>query len=131
MANPTIEPVVGWNVSFIAATAERSERTDPSERGSLLGFNDLPGGATGAGLTLLGRLALTYAGVAALAVGPAAHVVIPAAWILRHGPSDVRDRSAGCQTPRSSTRALFPRNAARARPEPSGVRLASDHPRRG
>jgi MFS family permease len=50
-------------------------------------------------------------------------------WIVRHGPSDVRDRSAGCHTLRSSTRALFLRVAARARPEPSAVRLASDQPR--
>ena len=77
---------VGWNVSFIAATAELAERTAPSERASLLGFNDLVSAATGAGLTLLGGLALTYAGVAALAIGAAALVVIPALWILRGGP---------------------------------------------
>ena len=76
---------VGWNVSFIAATAELSARTAPSERGSLLGFNDLVSAATGAGLTLLGGLALTYAGVATLAIGAAALVVIPALWILRGG----------------------------------------------
>jgi hypothetical protein len=105
------------------------ERTEPSERGSLLGFNDLVSGATGAVLTLLAGLALTYAGVAALAVGAAALVVISAVWILRHGQSDVRDRSAGCHTPRSSARALFLRDATRARLEPSAVRLASDCPR--
>ena len=120
---------VGWNVSFIAATAELSARSAPSERGSLLGFNDLVSAATGAGLTLLGGLALTYAGVPALTIGAAALVVIPALWILRHGTSAVRDRSVGCHTRRSSTRALFLRDAARARPEPSAVRLASDQPR--
>jgi MFS family permease len=33
---------LGWNLSFVAATAELAERTESSERGSLLGFNDLP-----------------------------------------------------------------------------------------
>jgi hypothetical protein len=119
---------VGWNVSFIAVTAELSARTAPSERGSLLGFNDLVSAATGAGLTLLGGLALTYAGVAALAIGAAALLVIPALWIVRHSPSDVRDRSAGCNPRRSSIKAPFLRDAARARPAPSAVRLASAQP---
>jgi len=42
-------------------------------------------GATGAGLALLGGLALTALGVAALAIGGAALVVVPALWILRDG----------------------------------------------
>ena len=41
--------------------------------------------ATAATLTLLGGLALTGAGVAALAIGAAALVVVPALWILRAG----------------------------------------------
>jgi MFS family permease len=77
---------LGWNVSFVAATAELSERTEPWERASLLGFNDLVSGATGAGLTLLGGLALTAGGVAALAVGAVVLVTIPAVWILLGGP---------------------------------------------
>jgi MFS family permease len=32
---------LGWNISFVAATAELSGRTEPWERASLLGFNDL------------------------------------------------------------------------------------------
>ena len=74
---------LGWNVSFVAATAELSERTEPSERAGLLGFNDLLSGATGAGLTLLGGVALTAGGVAALATGAVVLVTIPALWILR------------------------------------------------
>jgi MFS family permease len=77
---------LGWNFSFVAATAELTERTDPSERASLLGFNDLVSGATGAGLTLLGGVALTAGGVAALATGAVVIVTIPALWILRTGP---------------------------------------------
>lgn len=76
---------LGWNVSFVAATAVLSDMTEPSERGKLLGFNDLLAGLTGAGLALLGGLALTALGVASLAIGGAALVVVPALWILRIG----------------------------------------------
>ena len=50
-----------------------------------LGLNDLLSGATGAGLTLLGGLALTAAGVATLAIGAIALVAAPALWILGAG----------------------------------------------
>jgi predicted MFS family arabinose efflux permease len=76
---------LGWNVSYVAATAELTERTRPWERGHLLGFNDLLSGATGAGLTLFGGLVLTTIGVAALAIAAAALVVVPGLWILLHG----------------------------------------------
>jgi MFS family permease len=76
---------LGWNLSFVAATAELADLTLPSERGRLLGFNDLLSGATGAGLALLGGLALTALGVAALAIGATVLVVAPALWILRYG----------------------------------------------
>jgi MFS family permease len=81
---------LGWNLSFVAATAELADRTEPSERGSLLGFNDLLSGATGAGLTLLGGIVLTTVGVQALAIGALALVLAPALWILR-----------ACEAPRS------------------------------
>jgi predicted MFS family arabinose efflux permease len=74
---------VGWNLSFVAATAELADLTHPSERGRLLGFNDLLSGATGAGLALLGGVALSALGVAALAIGGTALVLGPALWILR------------------------------------------------
>jgi MFS family permease len=76
---------LGWNLSFVAATAELADRTAPWERGKLLGFNDLLSGLTGAALALLGGLALTALGVAALAIGGAALVVGPALWIVRNG----------------------------------------------
>jgi len=77
---------LGWNVSFVAATAELSERTEPWERARLLGFNDLVSGATGAGLTHVGGVALTAGGVAALAIAAVVLVTIPAVWILLGGP---------------------------------------------
>jgi MFS family permease len=76
---------LGWNLSFVAATAELADRTAPSERGKLLGFNDLLSGLTGAGLALLGGAALSALGVAALAIGGAVLVTAPAVWILRNG----------------------------------------------
>ena len=76
---------LGWNLSFVAATAVLSDRAEPAERGKLLGFNDLLAGLTGAGLALLGGLALTVLGVAAVAIGGAALVAAPALWILREG----------------------------------------------
>jgi MFS family permease len=74
---------LGWNFSFVAATAELADSTRASERGRLLGFNDLLSGGTGAALALLGGVALDVIGVGALAVGGAALVVAPAMWILR------------------------------------------------
>jgi MFS family permease len=76
---------LGWNVSFVAATAELADRTRVDERGRLLGFNDLLSGLTGAALALLGGLALDVLGVGALAIGACVLVLAPAAWILRHG----------------------------------------------
>jgi MFS family permease len=76
---------LGWNLSFVAATAELADRTEAWERGTLLGFNDLLSGLTGAGLALAGGVALTALGVAALAIGGAVLVVAPALWIARHG----------------------------------------------
>jgi MFS family permease len=76
---------LGWNISFVAATAELTERAASWERGRLLGFNDLLSGATGAALTLLGGFALTTIGVAGFAIGAMALVAAPALWILRAG----------------------------------------------
>lgn len=82
---------LGWNLSFVAATAELADRSAPWERGKLLGFNDLLSGLTGAALALAGGVALTALGVAALAIGGAVLVTGPALWILRRG----RERGPG------------------------------------
>jgi MFS family permease len=76
---------LGWNLSFVAATAQLADCTMPWERGKLLGFNDLLSGMTGASLALLGGYALTAIGVAALAIGATVLVVVPAVWIGRRG----------------------------------------------
>jgi MFS family permease len=73
---------VGWNVSFVAATAQLADRTSPAERGKLLGFNDLLSGLLGAALALLGGYALDSIGVAALAIGATVIVAAPLLWLL-------------------------------------------------
>jgi MFS family permease len=77
---------LGWNLSFVAATAELADATHASERGRLLGFNDLLAGLTGASLALLGGLTLTEFGVVALALGATALVVAPALWLVVRAP---------------------------------------------
>jgi MFS family permease len=83
---------IGWSFSFVAATAQLADATQPSERGRLLGFNDLLAGLTGAGLSLLGGYALDAIGVAALGVGGFLLVLAPAGWIARYS---LRVRSLG------------------------------------
>jgi MFS family permease len=74
---------VGWNISFVAATAQLADRTSPAERGKLLGFNDLLGALLGASLALLGGYALDAVGVAAMAIGATVIVIAPLLLIAR------------------------------------------------
>ncbi len=74
---------VGWNISFVAATAQLADATAPAERGTILGFSDLLSALLGAGLALLGGYALESMGVAALALGATVIVVAPVVWLLR------------------------------------------------
>jgi MFS family permease len=76
---------IGWNISFVAATAEMADRTSPAERGKLLGFNDQVAAFLAAGLALLGGYALDAIGVAALAIGATVIVVSPIVLIARPG----------------------------------------------
>jgi MFS family permease len=79
---------VGWNLSFVAATAQLVDASSPSERGRILGFNDLLSALLGAGLALLGGYALDSIGVAALALGATAIVAAPVLWLMpRAAPS--------------------------------------------
>ena len=78
---------VGWNLSFVAATAQMVDLTSASERGRLIGFNDLLSALLGASLALLGGYALDTIGVAALAIGATAIVAAPVLWLLRRRTS--------------------------------------------
>ncbi len=73
---------VGWNLSFVAATAQLVDATAPSERGKMLGFNDLLSALLGASLALLGGYALDSIGVAALAIGATAIAAAPILWLV-------------------------------------------------
>ena len=81
---------VGWNVSFVAATAQLVDLTEVSERGRLIGFNDRLSAFLGAGLALLGGYALDSIGVAALAIGATAIVAAPVLWLAPRRHCDVR-----------------------------------------
>jgi MFS family permease len=85
---------IGWNISFVAATAQMADRTSPAERGKLLGFNDQISALTGAGLALLGGFALDTLGVAALSIGATVIVLLPLARLLR------RDEAVATIAPR-------------------------------
>jgi MFS family permease len=74
---------LGWNLSFVAATAQLVDLTSPVERGKLLGFNDLLSGCFGAALALVGGVALEGLGVAAMALGATAIALAPILWITR------------------------------------------------
>jgi MFS family permease len=82
---------LGWNISFVAATARLADSTSAVERGRLLGFNDLLGALFGAGLALLGGYALDAIGVAALAIGATAIVATPVLLILRADSTAVQE----------------------------------------
>jgi MFS family permease len=77
---------LGWNLSFVAATAQLADSTAPAERGKLLGLNDLLAGLLGATLALVGGIALDVLGVAALAIGATILAMTPALLITRARP---------------------------------------------
>jgi MFS family permease len=77
---------LGWNLSFVAATAQLADSTAPAERGKLLGLNDLLAGLLGAALALVGGIALDVLGVAALAIGATVLAMTPAFLITRTRP---------------------------------------------
>jgi MFS family permease len=75
---------LGWNFSFVAASAELADRTHARERGKLFGFSDQLGAFVGATLAIVGGVALNELGVAALAIGAAALAIVPALWIAQN-----------------------------------------------
>ncbi len=73
---------LGWSLSYVSATATLVDLAPPAERVRLVGFADLVSGLTGAGLALLGGLAYSGQGVASLAAGATAAVLLPALAIV-------------------------------------------------
>ena len=103
---------LGWNFSYVAATAELVTHATPVERGRLVGFTDLCAGLLAAALALVGGLAYTEWGVVALAVGATLAVVAP-------GARDSLRPPAACAGARAGWIGRF---AARIRRRRAGVR---------
>jgi MFS family permease len=79
---------LGWNISYVAASAELVTHARPVERQGLVGFTDLVAGLTAAALALLGGLAYTEWGAGAIAVGATVAVIVPALVIsVRRTPT--------------------------------------------
>jgi MFS family permease len=80
---------LGWNLSYVAATAELVTHAAPTERGRLIGAVDLCAGLLGAALALLGGLAYSEWGAVAVAVIGTVAVVLPALaiFISRRAPA--------------------------------------------
>jgi MFS family permease len=74
---------LGWNFSYVAATAELADKTVPVERGKILGFTDLLAGLLSAVLASLGGLTLATVGLAGIGVAGLALTVAPTLWVLR------------------------------------------------
>jgi MFS family permease len=72
---------LGWCFSYVAATTELVALSSSAERGRLVGFSDLCASLVAAALALLGGLAYTGGGVAALAVSAAALAAVPGLWL--------------------------------------------------
>ncbi len=87
---------LGWNISYVAASAELVTHARPVERQGLVGFTDLIAGLTAAALALLGGFAYSEWGVVAIATGATVAVVAPALYIsLARRPPAVAPEPAG------------------------------------
>ena len=73
---------LGWNLSYVAASAELVTHATPVERGRLVGFTDLTAGLLAAALALLGGAVYSEWGAVAIAVGSTIAVVVPALALL-------------------------------------------------
>jgi MFS family permease len=89
---------IGWNFSFVAATATLADVATVSERGKLLGFNDLGSALLAAALVLLGGFVVERFGAGALAFAGAAVVLVPALWIMLPGVGVGRSRVRPSET---------------------------------
>jgi MFS family permease len=85
---------LGWNVSYVAASAELVTHAKPVERQGLVGFTDLIAGLSAAGLALIGGLAYSEWGVVAIAVGATVAVIAPALVLSIRRPPRVAPEPA-------------------------------------
>jgi MFS family permease len=73
---------LGWSLAYVAATAELVGLAAPSERGRLVGFNDMLAASTGAVLALAWGALYSESGAIALAVTSGLLAAAPALWLL-------------------------------------------------
>jgi MFS family permease len=73
---------LGWSLAYVASTAELVELAAPSERGRLVGFNDLLAAMTGAVLALTWGALVSESGATALAIVSGLLAAAPALWLL-------------------------------------------------
>lgn len=84
---------LGWNFSYVAATADLADKTVPVERGKILGFTDLIAGLLSAVLVSLGGVTLAAVGLGGLGAAGLALTVAPALWVLRRASRHLRNKS--------------------------------------
>ena|ERR687898_1083080 len=77
---------LGWSLSFVAATAELSERAPAGQSATLIGFSDLLGSGSAAALVAAGGFALDSLGIAAVGIGAAVLPLLAALWISVAAP---------------------------------------------
>jgi MFS family permease len=73
---------VGWNVSFVAATAMMADATGPAERAGLLGFADFLAMGSSVVSSLLAGIAIGVLGIGALVVVGGTVAMIPVAIFM-------------------------------------------------
>jgi MFS family permease len=74
---------LGWNLSFVSASAQLLDLAAPSERGKLVGFNDQLASLLGASLALLYGFILSEAGLVAFGLAATVTVLVPIAFVVR------------------------------------------------
>ena len=73
---------LGWNIAFVAANAELTALTAPSERGRVIGLNDLLAGVSGALITVCAGIVSNQIGLTGLSIGGALLALAPVLGIL-------------------------------------------------
>lgn len=73
---------LGWSIAFVAANAELTSLTAPSERGGIIGLSDLISGITGATVTILGGILFAKAGLGALGITGGILALLPVYGII-------------------------------------------------
>jgi MFS family permease len=77
---------LGWNLSFVSASAQLLDLAAPSERGKLIGFNDQLASLLGASLALLYGFVLSEVGLVAFGLAATITVLLPIAFVVRQRP---------------------------------------------